>query len=75
MAQMINPISFEHEKYPKFYLGAGRYESSIFEDNVAFVKKMKQEGISVAFKVFISGHDYNVWRIEFLEYLENVLKK
>ena len=53
-------------------MGAGRYEESIFKDNVNFVKKMKRKNISVEFKEFISGHDYYVWQIEFLAYLERV---
>lgn len=75
MAQWINPINFKFEEYPKFYMGAGRYEESIFKDNLEFLEVMRDNDIEVDFKEFVSGHDYNVWRIEFLEYLENRFKK
>jgi enterochelin esterase-like enzyme len=68
----FRPVKLERKKYPKFYMGAGRYETSIFKDNVNFVRKMKRKDISVEFKEFISGHDYYVWQIEFLAYLERV---
>lgn len=70
MAQFRNPTEFKHDRYPEFQMGAGMYETSIFKDNEAFVKKMEENKLRVEFKAFISGHDYNVWRIEFLEYLE-----
>lgn len=73
--QYLKPIEFKFEQYPYFYLGAGRYEESIFNDNVEFLKILKENDIKVSFKEFISGHDYNVWRIEFLEYLETRFKK
>lgn len=75
MAQWSNAIKFKFDEYPKFYMGAGRYESRIFNDNIKFLDKMKDNEIEVNFKEFISGHDYNVWRIEFLGYLENRFKK
>ncbi|MBK6263405.1 hypothetical protein JKA74_00045 [Marivirga sp. S37H4] len=75
MAQWISPIKFEFDEYPKFYMGAGRYEKSIFNNNIEFLDKLKDNEIQVQFKEFVSGHDYNVWRIEFLEYLENRFKK
>lgn len=75
MAQMVNPINFKSHKYPKFYMGAGRYETSIFNDNVQFLDNMNDHDIQVDFKEFISGHDYNVWKIEFLEYIETRFKK
>ncbi len=56
-------------------MGAGRYEEGIFNDNRNFVQKLKANKINVEFKEFVSGHDYNVWRIEFLEYLEKRFKK
>jgi len=70
MAQVLNPVKFEFEEYPKFYMGVGRYEESVFNDNVEFLGSLKANGIKVDFKEFVSGHDYNVWRIEFLKYLE-----
>ena len=73
--QYLKPIEFKFEQYPRFYLGAGRYEESIFKDNLEFLEVMKNNGIQVDFKEFVSGHDYNVWRIEFLEYLETRFKK
>ncbi len=75
MAQWLNPIKFEFDEYPKFYMGAGRYEESIFKGNIEFLAVMKDNDIKVNFKEFVSGHDYNVWRIEFLEYLESRFKK
>jgi len=74
IAQMLGPINFEDEKYPKFYMGAGRYETTIFRDNVKFLETMKDNNLDVEFKEFISGHDSYVWRIEFLEYLERRFK-
>lgn len=73
--QYLKPIEFKFEQYPRFYLGAGRYEESIFKDNLEFLEVMKDNDIKVDFKEFVSGHDNNVWRIEFLEYLENRFKK
>lgn len=73
-AQMMNPIKFEFNEYPKFYMGAGKYEASIFQANVEFIEKMNNNDLQVNFKEFVSGHDYNVWRIEFLEYLEKRFK-
>jgi enterochelin esterase-like enzyme len=75
MAQWINPVKFKFDEYPKFYMGAGKYETSIFNNNVEFFDKLKENEIQVKFKEFVSGHDSNVWRIEFLEYLENRFKK
>lgn len=71
----FSPVKLEQKKYPKFYMGAGRYEKSIFNDNIKFVKKMKRKNISVEFKEFVSGHDYYVWQVEFLAYLERVFGK
>jgi enterochelin esterase-like enzyme len=73
--QYLKPIEFKFEQYPRFYMGAGRYEESIFKDNLEFLEVMKENDIKVDFKEFVSGHDYNVWRIEFLEYLETRFKK
>ena len=73
--QYFKPIDFKFEDYPRFYLGAGRYEESIFKDNLEFLEVMKNNDIQVDFKEFISGHDYNVWKIEFLEYLETRFNK
>ena len=75
LLQYLKPIDFKFEEYPRFYLGAGRFEESIFNDNVVFLSVMKDKGIKVNFKEFVSGHDYDVWRIEFLEYLKNQFKK
>jgi enterochelin esterase-like enzyme len=74
IARMMNPITFNFDKYPKFYMGAGRYEKLFFNDNIKFFDKMKSNEIEVEFKEFISGHDDNVWRIEFLEYIEKRFK-
>lgn len=74
-AQMMNPIKFKFAQYPTFYLGAGKYETSIYDDNLRFLKKMKDNNLNFEFKEFIAGHDYNVWRIEFLQYIENRFKK
>ena len=75
LLEMLKPIEFNFEKYPRFYLGAGRYEESIFKDNLAFLEVLRDNDIKVDFKEFVSGHDYNVWRIEFLEYIETRFKK
>jgi len=74
LLQFVNPIEFKFKKYPSFIMGAGRYEESIFKDNIEFLEVMKENEIKVDFKEFIAGHDYNVWKIEFLEYLENRFK-
>ena len=71
LARWLNPIKFTFDAYPKFYMGAGRYEESIFKSSVEFVDVLKANEVEVDFKEFISGHDSNVWRIEFLEYVEN----
>jgi enterochelin esterase family protein len=69
-------IDFNSEKeYPRFYMGAGKYEEGIFKDNMRFVQKMKDNGIALDFKEYISGHDFQVWREEFLLFLENEMKK
>jgi enterochelin esterase-like enzyme len=60
---------FEHQSYPKFYLGEGKYEN--FKDNQISISALINNNIEVEFKEFSSGHDYNVWRIEFIEYLKN----
>jgi enterochelin esterase-like enzyme len=69
-AQSINSIEFKFEHYPIFYIGAGKFEESIFKDNIEFSEVMKNNGIQFNFKIFNSGHDYNVWRIEFLNYIK-----
>ena len=71
LARWLNPIKFTFDAYPKFYMGAGRYEESIFKSSAEFVDVLKANEVDVDFKEFISGHDSNVWRIEFLEYVEN----
>jgi enterochelin esterase-like enzyme len=75
ISELIQPISFEYDNYPQFYMGAGRYEEKTFADNIRFVEKMKNNGISVEFKEFISGHDAYVWQVEFLNYLLDEFKK
>lgn len=72
--ELERPIEFKFSKYPKFYLAAGRYEEIIFIHNKKFVDKLKSKKIDVNFKELIAGHDYNVWKIEFLEYLEKRFK-
>jgi enterochelin esterase-like enzyme len=62
-------------KYPRFYMGAGRYEAGIFKDSQRFVKKMREHGVAVDFKEFVSGHDFQVWREEFLDWLKNEMEK
>jgi hypothetical protein len=39
--QYLKPIEFKFEQYPRFYMGAGRYEESIFKDNSEFLEVMK----------------------------------
>lgn len=68
------PLQFNFQKYPKFYMGAGKYEESIFNDNLALLPKMKEQQIDLEFKTFIAGHDYSAWKIEFFEYLEKRFK-
>lgn len=75
ISEFVRPIEFKFQQYPKFYMGAGRYEESIFKDNKKFVPKLKAQEISVEFKEFVSGHDYNVWKFEFLEYIEKRFTK
>ena len=75
MAQSINPIIFEFDEYPKFNIAAGRYETSIFNSNLKFVEKMEENELQVEFMEFICGHDYNVWKIEFLTYIKKRFKK
>ena len=70
IAQKTNPIKFELTEYPNFYIGAGKYETNIFNDNLEFIKMMKKKDIQFNFKKFTAGHDYNTWLYEFLEYLE-----
>lgn len=75
ISEYSKSIEFKHDNYPYFYLGAGKYEESIYRDNLDFLNKMKSNNLKVEFKSFISGHDYNVWRIEFLKYLETEFRK
>lgn len=75
ISRWFNPIKFTYDEYPPFYMRAGRYEESIFKDNINFVEIMRENGIKVDFKGLSCGHDYNVWRIEFLEYLEKRFKE
>lgn len=73
VSEMISPIEFKFDEYPVFIMGAGRYEESIFNDNTAFVEKMKANNIDVELKELISGHDSFVWKMEFLKFLEEEL--
>lgn len=75
ISEFMKPIEFKFDNYPKFYMGAGRYEDNFFMDNVTFVPKLKAQNIAVEFKEFISGHDTNVWKFEFLSYLEKRFAK
>ncbi len=72
ISEFIRPFEFRFQNYPKFYMGAGSYEEHIFQNNTRFIEKLKTKGIDVQFKEFVSGHDYYVWQIEFLEYLRSV---
>ncbi|MCB0628587.1 MAG: alpha/beta hydrolase-fold protein [Saprospiraceae bacterium] len=67
--ERLRTISFDYEHYPAFYMRAGRYEEDVFRENTQFVKKMIDHHIEVDFGEFISGHDYYVWQVGFLEYL------
>lgn len=69
ISEFNKPIEFNFKKYPKFYMGAGKFEESIYNDNKKFSSKMQNQNINVQFKTFISGHDFNVWRYEFLEHI------
>lgn len=73
ISEMISPIEFKFDEYPAFIMGAGRYEESIFNNNTAFVEKMKANNLPVSFKEFIAGHDSFVWKMEFLKFLEEEL--
>lgn len=75
ISKYSKPVEFKQSKYPNFYMGAGKYEYSIYRDNLNFTNKLKGKDIDVEFKTFVSGHDYNVWRIEFLKYLEYTFEK
>ena len=75
ISEFRRPIEFNFENYPKFYMGAARYEENFFSDNIKFVQKLKAKNIVVEFKEFILGHDYNVWKFEFLQYLEKRFEK
>jgi enterochelin esterase-like enzyme len=65
----VKPIEFQFDDYPEFYIYVGRYEDRAYRTNKGFVKKLREKEINVTFKEFVSGHDYNVWEIEFLEFL------
>lgn len=67
-SEILKPNAFKFQFYPKFYLGTGRYEN--FTSNRIFTPKLKSQNIDVNFKEFISGHDYYVWKFEFLEYVK-----
>jgi enterochelin esterase-like enzyme len=69
ITELIQPIVFKYDAYPSFYLGAGRYEDSFFQDNKRFAEKLYRRGIDLEWKEFVSGHDFFTWRYEFLEYL------
>ena len=69
ISEFRGAIEFKFEGYPRFYMGAGRYEESIFRNNKTFIQKLENNNIDFQFKEFIAGHDSYVWRIEFLEFL------
>ena len=69
ISEFIKPVEFKFEHYPSFYMGAGRYEESIFRDHAAFVTKMKEKGVEVSFREFVAGHDSYIWQTEWLDYL------
>jgi enterochelin esterase-like enzyme len=75
ISEFLRPIEFRFKEYPKFYMGAGRYEERIYKDNIKFTSRLEAKNIDVDFKTFISGHDYNVWKFEFLEYLKKRFRK
>ncbi len=68
------PINFNHDHYPRFYMGAGRYETNIFNDNIRFIEKLKSNNIELEWKEFVSGHDFNTWKFEYLEYIIKTFK-
>ncbi len=74
ISEYVKPIEFKFEKYPTFYMGAGKYEEEIYKDSEAFYAKMVDKDVKVRFKSFTSGHDFNVWKYEFLAYLQTELK-
>lgn len=55
---------------PSYYMAAGRYEKGFLNSTKLFRDILESNNYEVSFKELISGHDYNAWRIEFLEYLE-----
>ncbi|HMP28501.1 MAG TPA: alpha/beta hydrolase-fold protein [Saprospiraceae bacterium] len=69
ISEYIKPIEFSEKFYPKFYIGAGIYEESVYRENIKFVQKMRSNNISTTFKSFISSHDFSPWKIEFFEYI------
>ncbi|HMP28824.1 MAG TPA: alpha/beta hydrolase-fold protein, partial [Saprospiraceae bacterium] len=70
ITEFSKPINIKRDqKYPNFYMGAGVYESSFYNDNLRFSKKLAQNNIEVSFNSFCSGHDYIVWKFEFLDYV------
>ncbi len=75
ISEFIGPIDFKYEQYPRFHMGAGRFEEHILEDNLKFVQKMKANKIDVDFMEFVSGHDFNVWVYEFMEYLRSAFPR
>jgi len=62
-------IILDKENYPKFILGAGVYESSIYKDGRRFSTKMDDAGLDVEFSSFCSSHDSSTWIYEFFKYL------
>lgn len=59
-------------EYPNFYLGAGKYEYGILEDNQFFCEELESNNVRYEFNEFNSGHDYVTWRYQFLNFLEKI---
>lgn len=74
ITEFERPIHFSFKEYPGFYLGAGFFEKDFYNDNKMFYSKLIDNKIDAKFKTFKSGHDFNVWRFEFLLYLLNEFK-
>ncbi len=58
-----------------YYMAAGRYEHGFLNDTKVFRDQLKSKDYEVEFKELICGHDYNAWRIEFLDYLVKTFPK
>ena len=69
ISEFYNRRNYTYLDYPYFYLGAGKYESSILGDNQFFCNELEANKLSYEFHEFNSGHDYITWRYEFLTFL------